>query len=333
MSLPPDQILVPYGVDTWSIQTVKARRFGDGSIQLGAPFPCAVVNKAAGKPLRLNSEALNAAPNFNVLRGTTPLNLIKERLKGFCRPWDRLSLQFLDGYFAHIINMLDVHQDAIATKLAPFVGLYAAEDWAFSAPKPLPRAHLHEPRDEVNPRWDVDDFVQADFAFWLGDRMVAVLSQPRVLMPTRAAERLARLEQAGVGVVHFNAENLTRDFGTGVIPLESFGKKPNPSRPARALAYHSSNVSCRSSGGHRIFNSSQCSGLNQARVYFTGVSFIVVLSGFGRAAFVMFLPTVWAMLWVMAVYLVLRLVACHRRRAEYAAERAQFLQNSSARPT
>src|ERR1700733_11873521 len=112
MSLPPDQSLVPYGVDTWPIQTVNARHFGDDSIQLGASFPCVVVNKAAGRPLRLNSEALNSAPNFNVLQGTTPLNLVKERLKGLCRPWDRLSLQFLDGYFAHIINMLDVHRDA-----------------------------------------------------------------------------------------------------------------------------------------------------------------------------------------------------------------------------
>ena len=105
MSLPPDQILVLYGVDTWSIQTVNVRRFGDGSIQLGAPFPCVVINKAAGKLLRLNSEALNAALNFNAPQGATPLNLIKERLKGLCRPWDRLSLQFLDGYFAHIANM------------------------------------------------------------------------------------------------------------------------------------------------------------------------------------------------------------------------------------
>jgi hypothetical protein len=238
MSLPPDQILVPYGVDTWSIQTVNVR--GDGSIQPGTSFPFAVINKAAGRPLRLNSEALNAALNFNAPQGATPLNLIKERLKGFCRPWDRLSLQFLDGYFAHITNMLDVHQDAIATKLAPFVGLYAAEDWAFSAPKPLPRAQLHAPRDKMTPHWDVDDFVQADFAFWLGDRMVAVLSQPGVLTPARAAERLARLEQAGVSVVHLNAENLTRDpaalfhriIGDFGALLESAGAVPSsPFRP------------------------------------------------------------------------------------------------------
>jgi hypothetical protein len=70
--------------------------------------------------------------------------------------------------------------------------------------------------------------------------MVAVLSQPGVLMPTRAAERLARLKQAGVGVVHFNAENLTRDpaalfqriIGDFGALLESAGAVPSsPFRP------------------------------------------------------------------------------------------------------
>ena len=240
MSLLPDTILVPYGVDTWSVQTINVSRFSDGSVQLGAPFPCATINKATRRPLRLNSEALNAAPNSNAPQGAAPLNRIKDRLKSFCRPWDRLSLQFLDGYFEHIANMLRVHQGAITTKLAPFLGLYAVEDWAFSAPKPLPRAHLYASRNTGRTRWDMDDFVQVDFAFWLGDRMVAVLSQPEVLTPGRAGERLARLEQTGVTVVHFNAENLARnptalfhhvigDFGA---LLESAGTVPiGPFRP------------------------------------------------------------------------------------------------------
>lgn len=236
MSLLPDAIVVPYGVDTWSVQTINVRRFGDGSVQLGAPFPCAAINKATKRPLRLNSEALNFAPYAP--QGATPLDLIKDRLKSFCRPWDRLSLQFLDGYFEHIANMLRVHQGAITTKLAPFLGLYAVDDWAFSAPKPLPRAHLYASRNTGSAHWDVDDFVQVDFAFWLGDRIVALLSQPEVLTPARAGERLARLEQVGVTVVHFNAENLARsptalfhrvigDFGVllecaGTVPISPF---------------------------------------------------------------------------------------------------------------
>jgi hypothetical protein len=241
MNLPPDTILIPYGVDTWPVQAIDVQRSGDGSVQLAAPFPCAVIDKAVGKPLRLNSEALNAAANFTAPQGATPLGLVKDRLRGLCRPWDRLSSQFLDLYFEHIANMLRLHQAAIATKLVPFVGLYKAEDWAFSAPKPLPRAHLHAPRNAESVRWDVDDFVPADFAFWLGDRMVAVLSQPGVLTPARAKERLARLEQAGVSVVHFNTENLATDpaalfhriIGDFGALLESAGAVPSsPFRPS-----------------------------------------------------------------------------------------------------
>jgi hypothetical protein len=240
MNLPSDTILVPYGVDTWPADAIDVRRSEDGAVQLAAPFPCAVIDKAAKRPLRLNSEAINTAANFSAPPGATPLSLVKDRLKGLCRPWDRLSLQFLDLYFAHIVDMLRLHHDAVAMKLAPFVGLYRAEDWVFSAPKPLPRAHLHAPRDSKNVRYDADDFVQADFAFWLGDRMVAVLSQPGVLTPARAKERLARLEQAGAIIVHFNAENLARDpaalfdriIGDFGALLESAGAVPSsPFRP------------------------------------------------------------------------------------------------------
>jgi hypothetical protein len=239
MTLIPDVILVPYGADSWSVQAVCIKRFSDGAVRLGAPFPCAAINKINKKPLRLNSEAFSVAPNFNAPQGRMPLTIVSDHLKSFCRTWDKLSLRFLDGYFEHLANMLKVHRDAITTKLAPFAGLYAVEDWAFSAPKPLPRAHLYAPRNS-SAVWDTDDFVQVDFAFWLGERMVAVLSQPEILTPVKARERLARLEQAGVAAVHFTAGDLAKDptalfnriIGDFVALLEGAGTVPiGPFRP------------------------------------------------------------------------------------------------------
>lgn len=239
MSLIPDVILVPYGTDSWSVQAFNVQRFSDGAVRLGAPFPCAAINKINKKPLRLNSEAFSVAPNFNAPQGASPLAFVSDHLKSFCRSWDKLSLRFLDGYFEHIANMLDGHRDEITTKLAPFAGLYAVEDWAFSAPKPLPRAHLYAPRDRGAP-WNTNDFVQVDFAFWLGERMVAALSQPGSLTPLKARERLTRLEQAGVAAVHFTAEYLAKDqtvlfsriIGDFGALLESAGSVPiGPFRP------------------------------------------------------------------------------------------------------
>jgi hypothetical protein len=238
MTLITDVLLVPYGTDTLSAQPIHVDRFGGGTIRLGTPFPCAAINKVTGSPLRLNSEAINLGQMFNAPQDTTALSLVRDHIKSFCRTWDKASLQFLDRYFEHIADMLKVHRDAIATKLAPFVGLYTAEDWALSAPKPLPRAQLYASRNTGNAHWDIDDFVQVDFAFWLGHRMVAVLSQPEALTPARARERVTRLEQAGVAVFHFNAETLARsptaffnhiigDFGAllagaGTVPISPF---------------------------------------------------------------------------------------------------------------
>jgi hypothetical protein len=175
-----DVLLVPYGVDTLSAQPINVRRFGNGKVRLVAPFPCAAINKAAGSPLRLNSEALSFGPNVNPPQDVPPLGLVKRHLKSFCRTWDKLPLQFLDGYFEHIANMLKVYQNAIATKLVPFLGLDTAEDWAFSAPKPLPRAQLYASGDTGSDHWDIDDFVQV-----AGHRSKACASRAAPLLAVR----------------------------------------------------------------------------------------------------------------------------------------------------
>jgi hypothetical protein len=243
MSVTPDVLVIPYGIDSWQIEELVLNRVGDSAVSVDAPFPCAVIDKRNKKPLRLNSEVFSAASNFNVQQGATPLTVLRDHLKGLCRTWDRLSLRFLDGYFAHITDMIEVHREVIATKLAPFAGLYAAEDWSFSAPKPLPRAYLYAPRDKGVSRV-TEDFVQVDFAFWLGDRMVAVLSKPGTLTPARANERLARLEQAGVTTFHFTAQDieqepavlLERIIGDFGALIESAGAVPNsPFRPRISL--------------------------------------------------------------------------------------------------
>jgi len=237
MNTLPDMIVVPYGADSWSIEELVIKHSSNSAIRVDASFPCAAIDKSNKKPLRLNSEVFSVAPNFNAPQGTTPLIVLSDHLKGLCRTWDRLSLRFLDGYFAHIANMLEVHREMIATKLAPFAGLYAAEDWTFSAPKPLPRAHLYAPRN-TSASWVTEDFVQVDFAFWLGERMVAVLSKPGTLTPARANERLARLEQAGVITIHFTAQDIEKEpaalFGriigdfsdlidnAGIVPISPF---------------------------------------------------------------------------------------------------------------
>ena len=213
--------------------------FSNRAVRLDAPFPYAAVNKSSKKPLRLNSEAFNAASNFDALQDALPLAFVSNHLKSFCSPWDKLLLLFLDGYFEHIAEMLCRHHTECTKKLAPFAGLYKVEDWAFSVPKPLPRAHLYAPLNSGG-AWDEGKFVQVDFAFWLGERMTAVLSHPGILTPAKARERQSRLEQAGVAVVTFTEEDLAKDrtdlfnriIGDFGALLDSAGAVPiGPFRP------------------------------------------------------------------------------------------------------
>jgi hypothetical protein len=234
-----DITLVPYGTDSWSVEALDVRRFTDRAVRFDAPFPCVAINKRGKEPLRLNSETFKIDANYKDAQGDSALVLVRNHLKSFCRAWDRPSADFITGYFAHIARMLDLRRSEIERRMAPFAGLYAVEDWAFSAPKPLPRAFLHAPRDGGG-AWSTDDFLQVDFAFWLGDRMVAVLSQAGNLTPSRARQRLARLEQAGVNVVSFAAADVERDpdalferiIGDFGALLQSAGPVPvGPFRP------------------------------------------------------------------------------------------------------
>jgi hypothetical protein len=240
IDLPKSVAITPYGVDVWSMHAISVKHLDYGSIALAAPFPCVAIDKASNEPLRLNSEILRSPPALIGRQETNQLVLIMDLLEGFCRPWDKLALQFLDSYFEHIKRELLRHDQTISAKLAPFAGLYAASDWVFSAPKPLPRAHVYAPKRVESDQWDVDDFCQVDFAFWLGNRMMVALAQPGTLTPARANDRLHRLEKAEVAVVHFNATSLLKDPATlfsGIIGdfgelLDRAGSVPiSPFRP------------------------------------------------------------------------------------------------------
>jgi len=116
----------------------------------------------------------------------------------------------LDAYFRFLSDVIEEQRDDLAARLAPYAGLYDYRDWLFSAPKPLPRAHLHAPQDgaAAGAPFGAADFVRVDFAFWLGDRLVAVQSAGSALTPKKAREQTDRLRLAGVEVVPFSPGDL-----------------------------------------------------------------------------------------------------------------------------
>ena len=238
----PDVLLIPYGVADWSPDGITLEGFSTRALRLRAAFPCAAINRAARAPLRFNNSRydLGLAPNAQA-GATDDAALVKEYLKGLCRPWDNLSTQFLDAYFRLVSDLLDEQRDALAARLEPYAGLYNYSDWFFSASKPLPRAHLHAPLDRSAGAAGASDFARVDFAFWLGDRLVAAQSSQGFLTPKKAKEQTDRLRVAGIDVVTFGPTDLAggkaREFFTSLLgsALASWESEVLPSGPFRPM--------------------------------------------------------------------------------------------------
>ena len=222
----PDVLVIPYGVAEWSPDGISLEGFSVRSLRLRTAFPCATINRATREPLRFNTSRYDFGFTPNAQTGASnEADLVKDYLKGLCRPWDNLATGFIDTYFRFLSDLLDEHRQILAAKLTPYAGLYDYRDWLFSAPKPLPRAHLHAPEPGASGApLAADAFVRVDFVFWLGDRLVAAQSAGSALTPKKAREQMDRLRLAGIHVVPFGAADLT-----GGKPRDLFTRLLGPS--------------------------------------------------------------------------------------------------------
>ena len=94
-------------------------------------------------PLRLNTDPVPAAVLAEAGEGhAARLAAMEAWLQSFCGDYAAAPRRFIADYLAFIAGELDRHRDALAAGLARFDGLYAVEDWTWSALRPLPRAWL-----------------------------------------------------------------------------------------------------------------------------------------------------------------------------------------------
>jgi hypothetical protein len=167
------------------------------------PFPCEVIDRSA-EALTLNNCRYHFdAASSPVGAGIEPFEAIKLNLLGLCGTWSRLPHDFLEYYFREVAAIIEEARDELERQLAPYDGLFSYKDWRYSAPKPLPRAFLHAP--DLDAR---QAFVQVEFAFWVGERLLAVQSQPEPLTPRAAAQRRERLANAGIEFIGYIASDI-----------------------------------------------------------------------------------------------------------------------------
>jgi hypothetical protein len=141
--------------------------------------------EVGAEPLRLNSEPIppDAMPLIASDHAARVAAAI-EWLHSQCGDYAPLRRQFITSYFAFIAEEIGAHRREITERLAPYDGLYQADDLVWSALRPLPRGWV-----PVG-----DQYLPVDIVFWDGTQPIPIE------LGTRETQREQALTAAGVRV-------------------------------------------------------------------------------------------------------------------------------------
>ena len=144
--------------------------------------------EVGSEPLRLNSEpvpadAMPLATGDHAARVTAA----KAWLEGQCGDYAPLRRQFIAAYLRCIAAQIEAHRTDLAERVKSYDGLYAPEDFLWSALRPLPRGWV--------PIGDA--LLPADMVFWDGVRAIAIE------LSARETGKQKALAAAGVSVCRF----------------------------------------------------------------------------------------------------------------------------------
>ncbi len=188
-----DHLLIPFGCPKWDIEKIRVTGVSTSGTYVASEVPLAHIETKKQKALRLRDIAY-------VLPGPLPTErdvrraafIVCDILKGRCDDRSDFERRFLDLYFDFCWRRAKS-------------GYMDDPKSVFDALLPLPQAHLYL-NDPLNDRWSFppERMVKVDFAFWTGQRILAleidgashVGSEQHVVK-----DRL--LKRAGVDVVHF----------------------------------------------------------------------------------------------------------------------------------
>jgi len=179
--------------------------YGTGTPLPGGP--AVTIDTSARDPLRLNDgpysyEDGTQRPGSSAAER---LDFLRDHLIELCDMWAKRPRQFVALYFRFIARIMERDRTAIGEKARKLGGLFTADDFAFSALRPLPRAHINGTR--------------VDFAFWTGSTLVAADVTGDDAKGAAWEARRARLAAAGAQILEIPAAIIARD---DVAVLEEF---------------------------------------------------------------------------------------------------------------
>ena len=192
---------VPYGMDHWQMDDIRLASFSGRGLVFSAVNPFVFVGPGT---LRLHQLRDHFAGLAGSNSGERTSDLILRSLHALCSPWDGPSRLFLTVYFQEIEQRLS-QDEALLEAAQRLSGLYHWQDWLFSAPAALPRAHLFAP--DFGPARPVgeSDFVQVAMAFRIKGRFMAVLTEASAPTPKAARQKRSRLEAQDIEVLQLDS--------------------------------------------------------------------------------------------------------------------------------
>lgn len=193
---------IPYNAD--AVTPAQTLRDGDG-LTYRLPF----VRVLPGQALRLNSGQIefgDPPPLRDMPDVPSQLGFLSRHFEHQCGLWAKYPRRFVALYFAFVRMELENHRAEIEENCARYGGLYEPAHWAFSALRPLPRAHL-----PVGPgTGGAPDLLRAEVAFWTADGPVAIEFVGRGTRGAAEERWLDTMRRAGVETVSVSYEVLDR---------------------------------------------------------------------------------------------------------------------------
>lgn len=193
----PGLLLVPYGVETWSPESLRPVVSQAPGLAFETSIACVLIDRSRRQPVRFNNTEYDLSATPGGIDEEDPFVAIREHTKRLCDPWNRFALDFLGGYFGAVERLIADAGDDIVASCGLEGGIFEPRDWIYSAPRPLPRAQLHAPAASSA----ASPYIAVDVAFWTGSRFIAVDGAIRQMLPKRAREARERLSAAGIEIV------------------------------------------------------------------------------------------------------------------------------------
>lgn len=211
-------LVIPFGTDRITPRQIV---LVDGMLECRLPH--VIIRRDRDEPLRLNSDGWDFAeppPLSKMPEIAHQLGFLCTHLKRYCGIHDKLAKLFLEKYFAFVALHIMEHQNNLTASLARFGSLYRYEDWAFSALKPLPRAHVFAPDDTGAAPYDPAAMLRVDFAFWTGAEIVSIELVGGETRGARDAKRRERLSRAGIRILGIHHQALENTSIPSLLPEE-----------------------------------------------------------------------------------------------------------------